>query len=146
MTISPDSPAHDDYLIDTNGWRGERIWTPEVPILESVKKDLTGLCRRKTEEQCGFISSSWEIVAVNNVHEEPTHNFWMDTADAQASINYIIEERQDDIIAVWHTHPNNWPWPTPRDICGWPDRDVVDWRYFVVTGHDVIEWTLVRDT
>lgn len=146
-TIGPENPAHpfhSEYLISTNGYVAERIWSEDIP--QDVIKALTGLCRRHKTEQCGFITKAWEIVAVDNAHGEPTHNFYMDIKHGQKELDRIYDELHSDVLAVWHTHPNNWPWPTPRDICGWPDQSVVDWRYFVVNGSDVTEWRKVRAT
>lgn len=140
----PAHPAHSEYLISTQGWIAETVDDAEKVMPEQCKSDLISICQTHILERCGFITLDWDIVAVNNVHEKPEHNFYMDIEDAQQSLDYIIEETHSDVLGVWHTHPNNWPWPTPRDICGWPDINVVNWRYFVVTTSDVIEWRKVR--
>lgn len=139
----PSHPFHSEHLIPTNGYVAERIWYPYVPILESVSERLMKLCRLSRQERCGFITTEWEIVEVKNSHENPNFNFYMDIEDTQKCFDFIFEKREEDILAIWHTHPNGYPWPSPRDIRGWPDLEVVNWRYLLVTENDVTEWRKV---
>lgn len=137
----PSHPGHSEYLINTGGFRAERVEFSDMP--EITKSDLLTICQSHYRERCGLITTDWEIVGVENVHQNPEFNFYMDHDDFNQSLEYIFQETNRDVLGIWHTHPNNWPWPTPRDICGWPDLDVVDWRYFVITSSNVTEWRKV---
>lgn len=92
-------------------------------------------------ERCGFITTEWEILEVDNVHQEPYRNFYMDDEDTKHALEYIYEMREESVVAIWHTHPNNVVWPSPRDLCGWPNPGL-KWRYLVVTNNEVVEWEL----
>ena len=139
----PSHPGHSEYLIHTDGYIAERVG--EVTDLpQKTQNDLIEICRGHIRERCGLITTDYEIVGVHNVHENPEFNFYMDHDDFNQSLEYIYQETQREVLGIWHTHPNNWPWPTPRDIVGWPDSLIVDWRYFVVTNDNVIEWRKVR--
>ena len=52
-----------------------------------------------SEERCGFILSSGEVVELENVHPEPKTGFEI---DAEEILRYI-----DDIAVIWHTHPGS---------------------------------------
>lgn len=95
-------------------------------------------------ERCGFIDEEQNIHRVDNIHRNPHSNFYMDEDDAEQTINSIYEIYQSNIIGIYHTHPNGYPWPSPRDIAGWPNP-ALNWRYFLVTRGQVTEWQLVID-
>lgn len=95
-------------------------------------------------ELCGFITSDDDIWWIDNVHLEPRHNYFFDPQEVETAVHEIYEIRQEKIVGQFHTHPNNVPWPSPRDIAGWPNPDL-NWRYWIVTNAEVIEWELVRD-
>jgi proteasome lid subunit RPN8/RPN11 len=132
-----------EQAISTNGWKADRIWHPEVPLLESVKNQLMLDWNRSGEEQCGFIDTEWEIHYVPNVHEVPRSNYLMEELETKNVLNWIYNVREEGVIGIFHTHPNNAPWPSARDIVGWPDLRL-GWRYFIVLDHDVVEWRLVH--
>ena len=138
---NPAHPAHRNHLISTKGRKASRIWLPDTPILESVEHELIDICNNHMRERCGFITSEWEVVEVDNSHKEPYRNFYMDDADAENALYYIYETRKESVIAIWHTHPNDVVWPSPRDLRGWPNPDL-GWRYLIVTNKEVIEWGL----
>jgi proteasome lid subunit RPN8/RPN11 len=141
---NPAHPGHNNQLISTNGRKARRIFDGE-PLEENVEALLTAACMSSSKERCGFIvgdeATTQDIFYVNNIHQEPTHNFLMEAADMEAVITEIYEIRQTQIIGVFHTHPNNVTWPTPRDLLGWPNPKL-GWRYWIVTANEVIEWEL----
>ena len=139
--LLPSHPSHRDHVISTGGLIAERIWYPDVPILESVKNELLDKWTTSHKELCGFIDSDWNIHEVTNVHEYPARNFYMHEDHARITIQNIYEVNEDRIIAVWHTHPNDVVWPSPRDIAGWPNP-ALGWRYLIVTSNDLYEWEL----
>lgn len=141
---NPAHPGHSNYLISTDGWRAEPIEYPCEPLFESTISHLLEELDGHYKERCGFITKEQEIVRVENAHFDPHNNFYMDEEDATQAISYIYDESLDEIMGIWHTHPNGYPWPSPRDIVGWPKKDL-GWRYFLVTRGCVTEWRLVRD-
>lgn len=136
--IDPSSPSHSNQLISTNGIRAKRVDARGIPA--EVFEQLTKMCRMSRDERCGFITNKWEVETVLNVHDEPTHNFYMDEEDTKQVVEDIYN-RGEHIIAIWHTHPNGVPWPSPRDIRGWPNLRL-GWRYFIATGNKLLEWSI----
>jgi proteasome lid subunit RPN8/RPN11 len=150
MTITDlNNPAHighSNYLISTNGKRAEQIFHPDVPLLESTVHELIEELQGHYLERCGFIDSEMDLFHVQNSHRVPHSNFYMEETDesVEQALHEIYEIRQTHIIGIYHTHPNGYPWPTPRDIAGWPNT-ALGWRYFLVTRGEVTEWRLVSD-
>ena len=140
-TLHPSDPAHVDQLIPINGRAVERVWLPERELEPSTFQRLVGLCEAHNREQCGLISSEEEIYTITNVHEEPKHNFLMDQVEYIEAVQDIYDLGQY-VLGVYHTHPNNVVWPSPRDLRGWPDPSL-GWRYWIVTNFDLIEWQLL---
>lgn len=141
--LSPADPSHDNHLISTNGLRAQRVWHHENPLYESTVNQLLLDWNREVTEQCGFIDDEQELWYIPNVHEKPRANFLMDTEVATRVLENIYENR-NSVIGIFHTHPNSVPWPSPRDIVGWPNTRL-KWRYFIVTSDQVVEWELCRD-
>ena len=139
-TISPSSPFHCDQLISTNGKKAERIDCNDLSV--AIVNSLTKMARLGREERCGFLTNTGAIYQILNGHEEPTHNFFMEKEAVREAVEEIYQISHDHISAIWHTHPNNIPWPSPRDIHGWPNL-ALGWRYFIVTHSEVLEWKLV---
>lgn len=142
-TDNPAHRAHSNYLIPTNGYRAECIES-DLPLHESTISKLLEELEGHYKERCGIITTENNIVYVPNSHEDPHSNFYMDADDGADALNYIRDDLQENILGIWHTHPNGYPWPTPRDICGWPNLSL-GWRYFLVTRGAVSEWVLVHD-
>jgi proteasome lid subunit RPN8/RPN11 len=132
-------PTHTDQMFDPLR-RVQRIWN--VAILPSMQDVLIHVCKANKTETCGFISKAGKFHVVNNVHEEKMRNFLMDEASFHTVIDKIYNEDEDEILGVWHTHPTNIVWPSPRDLAGWPNPDL-NWKYWIVTNNEVIEWELV---
>lgn len=142
MTVThPSHPSHDNHLISTNGRRAKRIWHHESPLFESTVNNLLLDWNREVTEQCGFIDSEQDIWYIPNVHEKPRANFLMDTLVTTRVLERIYERNDRSVLGIFHTHPNNVPWPSPRDIVGWPNPKL-GWRYFIVTYGEVVEWEL----
>lgn len=140
--IHPSHPSHDNHLISTNGRKAKRVFYHESPLFESTTNNLLLDWNREATEQCGFIDEEQEIWYIPNLHEKPRANFLMDTEVAESVLNKIYSN--SSVLGIFHTHPNNVPWPSPRDIVGWPNPKL-GWRYFIVTYGEVVEWELSND-
>jgi proteasome lid subunit RPN8/RPN11 len=138
----PAHPAHANHVISTHGRKAERIWYPETPLFEATKESLMEACGESSLERCGFIDAENDTWFIPNVHKEPTHNFYMESESVKNVLEEIYTDIGSSVLGIFHTHPNGVPWPSPRDICGWPDLRL-NWRYFVVTNNEVYEWGLV---
>lgn len=141
---NPAHPSHSNHLIPTHGRKAKRIWHHETPLFESTKNQLLLDWNREVIEQCGFIDSEQEIWYIPNVHEKPRANFLMDNQVATRVLENIYELDRRQVLGIFHTHPNNVPWPSPRDIVGWPNPKL-KWRYFIVIDSEVVEWELSDD-
>jgi proteasome lid subunit RPN8/RPN11 len=140
----PSSPSATNHLISVDGREAQRIFFSAKPLEEKTRSELIAACVGSKIEVCGFITErDREIHYVANVHEFPRENFYMDYDEFSNTVRHIMQYKKDRILGIFHTHPNGTPWPTPRDMVGWPNPDL-GWRYFVVTPRDVIEWQLVR--
>lgn len=142
MPVDPKDPSHTELLIPVNGRQVQRIWHSDCPLFERTRSELISTCLLSDYEVCGFIDSEHDVHYVQNVHDHPKHNFLMDNPDAQNTLDNIYETLQLEVLGIFHSHPNNHPWPTTRDIVGWPDPTKLDWRYFIILGDDVLEWAL----
>lgn len=138
---NPAHPGHSNQLIPTNGLKPSRVWYHQEPMLESIRNKLIDECQLHRTERCGLITAGWDIWKVPNCHEAPYKNYLMCDEDVFPILHEIYEIRETYITAIWHTHPTNVPWPSPRDIVGWPRLDL-KWRYFIVTNNEVLEWEL----
>lgn len=144
MELDPAHPSHSNHVIPTHGKKARRVWYPEAPLFESTVQNLLLDWNRDIEEQCGFIDSEQDIWYINNLHDKPRANFLMDSTQTVNTLEYIYEKLNRTVLGIFHTHPNNVTWPSPRDIVGWPNPHL-KWRYFIVTNRDVLEWELVDD-
>jgi proteasome lid subunit RPN8/RPN11 len=137
-----DTPNDCTQLISTNGRKAERIWHPDTPLFESTTSQLLEIADLYSHERCGFLDSEQNIYQITNVHKHPRMNFFMEEREVEDVVTEIYQIKQDSILGIFHTHPNGFPWPSPRDIVGWPNPKL-GWRYFLVTPSDVSEWELV---
>ena len=143
--LDPSHPSHNDYLIGTNGWRAEQVFDGE-PLDKRTINALLNQCETYRNERCGFITTmEEEVIVVENSHADPRMNFYMDVEDVRDYLDYIYTDTHREVLGIWHTHPNGYGWPSPRDIAGWPNLEL-GWRYFLVFRGNVTEWRLVRDT
>jgi len=140
--LNPANPAHSDHLISTNGRRAERVMNHLSPLRDEVQDILLRYANASDNEVCGLITVKQEVFPIENVHEEPRHNFFMDFESCSEVLNEILNIRKTHVLGIFHTHPNNQPWPSPRDIVGWPNPQL-KWRYWVITRKEVYEWRLV---
>ena len=140
--ISPSDPRHSDQLISTGGLRARRVIPIGTQILGlSTHDDLISLCQKNSEETCGFLTFQEDIFLVKNSHVQPQFNFYMDEESFKETVHEIYQIKKSKIMGIFHTHPNNQPWPSPRDIAGWPNR-ALNWRYWIATRKELIEWEL----
>ena len=140
---NPANPGSCTQAISTHGRTAERIWEPSKPLDEEIQKILRLACMKNRKEICGFITTDEDIWPITNVHGEPYHNFFMDVKETESKINQIYNERHCSIVGIWHTHPTHIPWPSARDLVGWPDP-ALGWQYWIVTATGVIEWVLIE--
>lgn len=136
--IEHGNPGDTDQMFDP-GRRVERVW--EVSLPESLQLVLKHICQSYGDEQCGVIDFHHDFHVIDNIHEHKNHNFLMDEDSFNATMKRIYGEKENAVLGIWHTHPNNVVWPTPRDLAGWPNPDL-KWRYWIVTNSEVIEWEL----
>lgn len=141
--LLPSDPSHSNHLISTGGLRARRVQKPLTKLRLGTKEDLISLCRRNREEICGFLTVNEEIFLVKNVHTQPRYNFYMEKESLKNVLYDIYHIRESKIAGIFHTHPNNQPWPSPRDIAGWPNHDL-NWRYWIATQRELIEWETFR--
>ena len=140
---NPAHPGHSNYLISTKGQKAERVWHPDTPLFESTVDQLLDFWNEGPLELCGFIDNEEQNVwPVANAHENPRANFLMETNHCRNVLEEIYSSPGRSVLGIFHTHPNAVTWPSPRDIVGWPNPKL-NWRYFIVTGRDVVEWELV---
>jgi proteasome lid subunit RPN8/RPN11 len=137
--LLPSDPTHSDHLIATGGLRARRVENAFPKLSLGTRHDLILLCQRNREEICGFLTDKEEIFLVKNSHAEPRYNYHMSIEDGQKVVDEIYQLRKSKIMGIFHTHPNNQPWPSPRDLVGWPKRQL-GWRYWIATHKELIEW------
>ena len=143
--MDPSHPEHRNHLISTKDRRTERVWHGDPPLFESTIKELLLDWGRKRTEQCGFIEAeNQDLYYVDNIHQYPKMNFLMHGEQTELALERIYNTLESSVLGIFHTHPNNVPWPSPRDIVGWPNPQL-NWRYFVVTSEEVLEWKLADD-
>lgn len=143
LSTDPAHPAHSDHLISTGGRKPKRVELEDIHphhLSNDCRQEMMMACQSSPIEVCGFVTAKHELHYVANAHENPELNFYMDETEGAEILNKIYASGIC-IIGVFHTHPNNIPWPSPRDIVGWPDLRL-KWRYWIATRSDVLEWTL----
>jgi proteasome lid subunit RPN8/RPN11 len=139
------SPSHGNHLIPVGDRQVEHIFYPDKPLSESTKRRLIEDCQKSRLELCGLLDKYERIYYIENVHEIAESNFFFDEEEYKIAVDECFENcegAEDSILGIWHTHPTNIPWPSPRDIRGWPNPDL-RWRYWIVTNREVLEWRLV---
>lgn len=138
---NPAHPGHSNHLISTKGRKAQRVWHHETPLFESTIQELLEEWDAEVTEQCGFIDSEQEIWYIKNIHQSPHANFLMQNKQMENALKEIYGKYRRTVLGIFHTHPNSLPWPSPRDIVGWPNLKL-EWRYFIVTRDQVLEWEL----
>lgn len=148
VTLSdPAHPENGNNYISVGNRSVSRINSTGM-MTDEVSKRLILDCHTSSSERCGFILDNGEIHYITNVHAYPKSNFFMDEDEVVEFLEYLqgennVSKPEKNIVGVFHTHPNNTPWPSPRDIVGWPNPEL-KFRYWIVTNFEVIEWALVE--
>jgi proteasome lid subunit RPN8/RPN11 len=142
--FDPAHIGHSTHVIPCEGRSAERVWVSKKPMPTECRKLLIAGAQVHNNEVCGFITREWMIFPVHNVHLEPRHNYYFDIEDTNRVLAEIYGKYETEIIGQYHSHPNDVPWPSPRDLVGWPNPEL-NWRYWIVTNLEVIEWKLVED-
>jgi proteasome lid subunit RPN8/RPN11 len=88
-------------------------------------------------EVCGVVFSHDIIVQYRNISPDPEHNY-----DAE------IDMGDNDIKAIWHSHPNgpNTPSDTDLQFIEHCERHGMHFRHIIVTLKGVFEYEAERDT
>jgi proteasome lid subunit RPN8/RPN11 len=129
------------YLTSPPMKKVERL--QKCPLDEEIQRNIISACQTNRDEVCGFVTDAEDVLYVPNSHTEPHFNFYMDIQDIQEALDIICKVNQQNVIGIFHTHPSNIPWPSPVDLSGWPNPDLL-WRYWIATNHEVVEWSLCR--
>ena len=100
-------------------------------------------------EICGFIAGTHDhaqvVISVPNVSKSPHHQYEFDHA-AMVEAIMLVQKRGQEIVAIYHSHPDSAAKPSVRDItqATWPDvfyliigqADQSDIRaWFLYSGH-----------
>jgi proteasome lid subunit RPN8/RPN11 len=104
---------------------------------------LKFLCRRAFQvapfEACGFIMNDGEIVELPNVAADPRCCFEM----SAIHLTNKLSGREQNIIAIWHTHPRGTLEPSTLDLKAIEIGAIwKDWRYLIATKNEVVELNL----
>ncbi|MBW3113788.1 MULTISPECIES: M67 family metallopeptidase [Bacillaceae] len=109
--------------------------TPKESIILSRKLSecLIRHCKKELpNEACGFISGRnnicSEIWPTTNVNPSP-FTFAIDVNE-ERMISHEIKKRNEDLIAVYHSHPNGMAIPSKDDILFAPDSSIY---YFILS-------------
>lgn len=145
MTGPIDSPSHGNHVIPIGDRAVEAVFYPKNPLRLNTKQQLISDCNGSKNELCGLLDVREQIYYIENVHEIAESNFFFDHKDYDVAVAANFENNpgvEEPILGIWHTHPTNIPWPSPRDIRGWPEPSL-RWRYFIATNREVLEWRIV---
>jgi proteasome lid subunit RPN8/RPN11 len=137
----PANPSHCTHAIDSQGRTAIRIWRPKIPLPVAIQDRLKELAQTYRNERCGFITSNWLVREVQNSHLHPRNNYYFDPDQTEQALRQIYEAWGTTVLGQFHTHPNGVPWPSPRDLVGWPNP-LLGWRYWIATPSEVVEWQL----
>jgi proteasome lid subunit RPN8/RPN11 len=140
-----DSPSHGNHVIPIGDRVVEAVFYPEHVLRLNTKQQLISDCGSSKLELCGLLDIREQIYYIENVHELAENNFFFDHEEYNTAVSATFENNpgvERPILGIWHTHPTNIPWPSPRDIRGWPCPDL-KWRYFIITRREVLEWRLL---
>ena len=116
----------------------------EKILSEQTKNDLKNIAvQNPKNEMCGFILKNGYIVDVANVSDTPNVSFFMSPNEQME----VMRAHKDEILGIWHTHTNGYPWPSESDelgvLCGLPS----DYYYWIVTKDNVyqFEWDILTE-
>lgn len=87
-------------------------------------------------EVCGFITKSQIIIDVENIADDPKHEFFM----SPNSQYEIMRTYKNNILGIWHTHPSGIPYPSEKDTLGAEFGLPLDYWYWVVTTEYVYQY------
>jgi proteasome lid subunit RPN8/RPN11 len=114
----------------------------EKILSKRTQEDLKAVLNKNPEnETCGFVLKNGYVIEVENVSDEPKTSFFMSPKDQM----HVMTAFKNEIIGIWHTHTNGYPWPSESDelgvLCGLP----ADYYYWIVTKEDVyqFEWDVL---
>ncbi|MCE2490699.1 MAG: M67 family metallopeptidase [Anaerolineae bacterium] len=77
-------------------------------------------------EACGLLGGKQgqasHFIAIDNVAASPMHRYEMDSSQLVKAF-FALERDNLELCAIWHTHPEGRPRPSPEDIraAAWPD-------------------------
>lgn len=115
------------------------VESPQLPLPYDLRYDLIRAAHTSPfAEVCGFITSRMKPFFVLNTADDPRNNFHMSLPNLRRAVE-LIAAAGDEILGVFHSHPGGSPYPSERDLAGWPNSDL-NWRYFIVTPDNVYEY------
>lgn len=90
------------------------------------------ICQHVTEqlpiEACGFVVGEHKrptrIIPITNIAKNPQHAFYMNPAETLAAFRQI-EHNQEQLLAIYHSHPKTAPIPSSDDIAQWQFPDTI---------------------
>jgi len=70
------------------------------------------------EEACGLIAgrggAPTRVIRCANVHETPTTRYLIDPREQLRAFR-TMDERGEELVAIYHSHPASQPYPSPTD-------------------------------
>lgn len=89
-------------------------------------------------EVCGFIMKDDSVIEIPNTSANPESGFLMSVHH----LSTLITD-PDDIVAIWHTHPNGTTHLSGEDIRSMVEGYIYpDWEYYTVTASVVTKWNV----
>lgn len=77
--------------------------------------------KQPDKEVCGLLSARdgepWDLYPVANIAADPTCHFEMDPA-GQIQAHKTMRERGEQLLAIYHSHPDMPPVPSEHDVEG----------------------------
>ena len=90
-----------------------------IVIPEKIELELQHIANHSENEECALLfgSESNETVHVDNFNQltnldESPVSFLMDSNE----IIKAIQSNQNDVVGVWHSHPQGMPYPSSKDF------------------------------
>ncbi len=77
---------------------------------------------RKPYEVCGLIVGigyeAKQIIPIDNISENPALHYQMEPTQLLQALK-SIDEQEQQLLAIFHSHPNSDPIPSPTDVAEW---------------------------
>lgn len=130
-----------------------------IKITRPLATHLLALAQKSPEQEiCGLVSQINHkpntVYPITNIAEEPATAFEMDP-ELQISAFKTMREQNEELFAIYHSHPSSPPTPSIRDIenLGYPDayyliislsiKGVLEMRAFKLSNKEVVQVDLL---